>query len=64
MFKVPGTKSIYEDVHKVAKFRRILPPNSGEPGHGGTGRSEALLQFYAQHGGQRTVAIKDIADIK
>lgn len=45
-----------EQEHRVKSVRRFLHPN-------GEGREDLLVQFYAVHGGLRTVAVKDIIDV-
>jgi low affinity Fe/Cu permease len=46
---------LLEDEHKVVGFRRFLPAEGK--------RKRDLIQFWAEQGGQRTVAVADVVDV-
>jgi hypothetical protein len=50
-----GKGIMLEDEHKVLSFRRFLPA--------GGGRKVAIVQFFAERGGLRTIEVPDIVDI-
>lgn len=58
MTKLPGSrKSFLEQEHRVGALRGMLWAADGVV-------KEDCVQFWAIHGGLRTVAVKDIVDIR
>jgi hypothetical protein len=64
--KSTGREIELEDEHRVLKYRKFLPagPTFNAEGEKTGQRKQDLIQFIAEQGGTRTVAVADIYDIK